>query len=263
MKDHYYESAFSGIKQIYGENAVEKLSQIHIAIIGLGGIGSWAAESLARSGVGKITLVDLDDICFSNINRQVQALSSTAGQLKIEVMKKRIMDINPHCQVYCHHCFYSEKTADKILSTSYDFIIDAFDYARLKTHLIIECLKKKQKLLVIGGAAGRVHPELIKITDIAHSCHDPLLFKIRKDLKQNHGRLKLRSQNKVKKLGIPCVFSTEKMPPKPSQKEGINQLSKCDQGAGSLVSITATFANYAVSYILNQLLLRKNLKNHK
>lgn len=254
-----YEARFQGVERIYGKGSLEKLRNLHIAVIGVGGVGSWASESLARSGVGKLTLIDLDDICSSNINRQCHALTSTIGRFKTDVMKERILEINPHCEVHIFQCFYSEKNFEKILAPQYDYILDAFDKAKEKAHLINACLKKKQKLLVIGGAGGKKLADKIQVKDIAHSYQDPLLFRTRKELKKTYGYLRpsLKKMSKKKKLGVPCVFSSE-MPNLPQcfeLKKTINL--NCQNGYGSLSFVVSTFAQRAVSHILNEILLRR------
>lgn len=248
-----YQYRFHGIERLYGQGSLLKIQKLHIAVIGIGGVGSWACESLARSGVGSITIIDLDDICFSNINRQIHATTQTVGKTKIEVMRERILDINPECQVYMINSFYSEKSTESILETKYDYIIDAFDDGRLKAHLIAECLKRKQKLLVTGAAGAKLRPEYIKIADISHTYEDALLFNVRRELKRKYKRLKLMNHGKRKKLGIPAVFSSEPMiqtePCKPGKK------LNCHSGLGSASFITATFAYHAVAYIMNELIL--------
>lgn len=254
-----YDYRFNGIERLYGAGSLNQLKKIHIAIIGIGGVGSWAAEYLARTGVGNITLIDLDDICYSNTNRQIHALDSTVGKLKTQTMKQRILDINPECEVNCVERFYSEKNFEQILSIKYDYIIDAFDDARYKAHLVAECYQRGQKLFVSGGAASRIRPELVQVVDLALTYQDPLLFKIRKDLIKKYGILKTYQDGRQrKKLGIPCVFSPEPMIEPKACESDKPQKMNCHTGYGSASFLTSNFANLAVAYILNDLLGKNN-----
>ena len=255
MNDNQYR--FRGTQGIYGEEGLKSLQKAHIAVIGIGGVGSWVAEYLARTGVGKLTLVDLDDICHSNINRQIHALSSTAGKLKTQVMKHRIEQINPECEVVCIERLYSEKSSDEILNSDFDYVVDAFDDAKSKAFLVKSCIEKNIRLLVTGGAASKIKPELVQLKDLAHSFNDPLLFRVRKELLSKYKIMRTYKNGKQrKKLGIPCVFSPEKMLEPKSCDVSPYSSSKmnCQSGYGSVSFVTAHFASLACSHIINELM---------
>ena len=255
MNENHYR--FRGTQGIYGEEGFNRLQHSHIAVIGIGGVGSWVAEYLARTGIGKLTLVDLDDICHSNINRQIHALSSTAGQLKTAVMKQRIEQINPNCEVVCIERLYSEKSSEEILSENYDYVVDAFDDAKSKAYLVKACLDKKIPLLVTGGAASKVKPELVQLKDLAHSFNDPLLFRVRKELLSKYKVMRTyKNGRQKKKIGIPCVFSPEKMLEPKSCGTTTYSSSKmnCQSGYGSVSFVTAHFASLACAHIINELM---------
>ncbi|MDB4284397.1 tRNA threonylcarbamoyladenosine dehydratase [Akkermansiaceae bacterium] len=163
---------FGGIARLYGMPALEKFSQSHVMVIGLGGVGSWATEALARSGVGKLSLVDLDDLCWSNINRQIHALSETVGQQKSSALATRVLAINPEINVIEHSYFYSEKTADGLLEDQPDLIIDAFDTSKAKIHLIATCRDREIPVITSGAAGGRLDPTRVVIDDLSRAHGD-------------------------------------------------------------------------------------------
>jgi tRNA A37 threonylcarbamoyladenosine dehydratase len=200
-----FEHRFGGLFRLYGEAAVEKLRHAHVQIVGIGGVGSWVAEALARSGIGQLTLVDWDDICFSNTNRQIHAMTGTAGRAKVEILAERIRLINPLCIVTPIREYYSEKNADELISTDLSYVVDAIDHKNAKIHLITHCKQFGVPIIVSGGAGGRVDPSQVRITDLRDSYNDPLLAAIRKQLRRN---LDMRGQHK-KKFHIPCAFSAE------------------------------------------------------
>ena len=150
-----YEYRFSGIARLYGQKGLEALRGSHVCIVGIGGVGSWAAEAVARSGIGEITLIDMDDVCVSNINRQLHALDGEIGKLKVAAMAERIQRINPACVVHIQHAFYNEETSEELLSPDYDCVVDAIDALYKKCHLIVACRDRGIPLVVIGSAGGR------------------------------------------------------------------------------------------------------------
>ena len=168
-----YTHRFSGLERLYGKAAHQKLKQAHVSVVGIGGVGSWAVEALARSGVQEITMIDWDDLCFTNVNRQIHAMNGTIGKAKIEVMKERILAINPECKVHCIKDYFNPENAEDLLSTQYDGLIDAIDVLTPKCHLIASCKRKKIPLIVVGAAGGMTDPTLIKIADLGKSYQDP------------------------------------------------------------------------------------------
>lgn len=246
---------FGGIGRVYGMAALEQITHSHVAIIGLGGVGSWAAEALVRSGLGKITLVDFDDICVSNTNRQIQALGSTVGKMKTRVLGERFLDINPELNVQILEERFDSSTASSILARDINFVIDATDGYHEKALLIAKCLSLDIGVVTVGGSAGRRDPRAIESSDLAKSHGDRLLQKTRKELRVNYG-LGLGSR----KFGVSCVFSPE-LPYFPDDRgcatrNPILRPSKkldCSSGMGSVVTVTASFGLFAASIALEGL----------
>lgn len=189
---------FSRNELAIGSEGVDLLKNTTVAILGIGGVGSFAAEACARSGVGKIILVDKDNVDITNINRQLVAYTSTVGRSKSAVMKERILDINPQCEVHDLHMFYTEETYEEFFSHNVDYVIDASDTIIYKIHLMKECLTRGVKIISCMGAANKTDPTRFKIADISKTYTDPLAKVIRK---------KLRNEGIYK--GIPVVFSDE------------------------------------------------------
>jgi len=190
---------FSRNELAIGTEGVDLLRNTTVAILGVGGVGSFAAEACARSGVGRIILVDKDNVDITNINRQLVAYMSTVGRSKSEVMKERIADINPACEVIDMHMFYTEETYEQFFAMNIDYVIDASDTIIYKIHLMKECLKRGIKIISSMGAANKTDPTRFKIVDISKTHTDPLAKVI---------RTKLRKEDRITK-GIPVVFSDE------------------------------------------------------
>ncbi len=253
-----YDYRFGGIGRLYGNAVQEKLKLAHIAIIGIGGVGTWAAEALVRSGIGKITLVDLDDVCITNVNRQVHALEGQIGVLKTEAMKNRLKLINPECEVHCIEDFFTEKTANDILSHDYDFVIDCIDNYQTKLHLLLMCKQRHIPLIVCGGAAGKQDPSQIEISDLGQVVNDPLLKKMKKVLRQKHSYPR-KGRGAFK---IDAVFSKEKQF-HPTSDGGVckkrepGSLTKldCQNGMGSASFVTGSIGFFAASIVVKKLTL--------
>ena len=250
-----YERRFGGVKRLYGDQALINFKKSHIIVVGIGGVGSWVVEALARSGIGKITMIDMDIVSESNINRQLPALSSTIGKDKTKIMMERVKEINPDCDITIIDDFLTKDNLNDLLKDS-DYIMDCIDNSRVKAALISWCKSNKNKIIVIGGAGGRIDPSLIKISDLKNTIHDPLLSRTRKILRQKYNF----SSNAKRRFNIPSVFSTEhirylatdgKISSKKPQKE-IGGLS-CSGGIGSSVMVTATFGLLATSHVLKRL----------
>ncbi|MEX1099559.1 MAG: tRNA threonylcarbamoyladenosine dehydratase [Bacteriovoracaceae bacterium] len=245
-------SAFQGVERLYNENGLKKLARSHVMIIGLGGVGSWAAEALIRSGVGKLSLVDLDDICVSNINRQIHASTSSLGNMKVLEMKKRLIDINPRAEINAIEDFFSAGSMDEILNCHCDYIIDAIDGVKSKALLISECLKRKIPLVTTGGAGGKKNPALVQEADLNRSFNCRLLAQTRKKLKTEYKF----SRDKKKRYNVPCIFSPEQQIfPEPlacAAGEEIKNLN-CQNGFGSSVMVTAVFGLNAAAKVVNDL----------
>src|SRR5580700_9882892 len=181
------ELRFGGLARLYGVDGLRRLLEASVCVVGVGGVGSWTAEALARSGLGRITLVDLDDVCVSNVNRQLHALDSSVGRPKVDVMAERIHAIHPACQVGTISAFFNETTAEEILKNRFDFVVDAIDQAENKSLLIARCCQKQIPIICAGAAGGRRDPAAIEVADLARTSHDALLRKVRQKLRDEYG----------------------------------------------------------------------------
>lgn len=194
---------FDRMGRLVGDEMMKKLFNSHVMVIGLGGVGSWAAEALARSGVGRITVIDFDEICITNANRQLHAIQGLVGHKKSEVMAERLRKVNPQAKIESLPVFYNKETSEQILSLKPDFILDAIDNLTAKTHLLNECRTRGVKVITSGGASGKMDPTRIRIVDLAKTEIDPLSHSVRKILRQEYNFPKGRF------FDIPCVFSDE------------------------------------------------------
>lgn len=245
---------FGGIARLYGERALERFRAAHVCVIGVGGVGSWAVEALARSAVGHLTLIDLDNVAESNINRQIQALSSTVGMAKIEALKQRIAQINPFCQVTLVEDFIDvENIPAMIADKNFDYVVDAIDSVKPKAALIAWCSANKMPLVVVGGAGGQIDPTKVEIRDLARTEQEPLLKKVRKILRAQYGF----SRGEKQKYHIDAVFSMEPLrypdagdacAVDPNSITGLN----C-AGFGSSMVVTATFGMVTAGQVLRRL----------
>ena len=246
-----FEQRFGGIGRLYTPEGLAKLRQSHICVIGIGGVGSWAVEALARSGIGKITMIDMDDICVTNINRQIHALTSTLATLKTEAMKTRIAEINPECQVEIIDDFISPDNLADYLNRGYDYVIDAIDSVKTKAALIAYCKRNKIRLITTGGAGGQTDPSQIQIADLSKTIQDPLASKVRSLLRKEYHF----SQNPKRKFGVDCVFSTQPLIfAKMGEGCEISATMNCANGFGAVTIVTATFAFFAVGRVIDKLL---------
>lgn len=251
--DHY-EQRFGGIGRLYSPQGLQQLRTSHICVIGIGGVGSWAVEALARSGIGQLTLIDMDDICITNINRQIHALSGEIGKLKIEVMKERIHKINPDCQVTLIDDFLTLDNLQDYLLHDYDYVIDAIDSVKVKAALIAFCKRNKINIITTGGAGGQTDPTQIQIADLSRTIQDPLAAKVRSLLRREYRF----SQNPKRKFGIECVFSTQPLIfPKADNECEVSATMSCANGFGASTVVTATFGFFAVSRVIAKLLKNK------
>jgi tRNA A37 threonylcarbamoyladenosine dehydratase len=258
-----YNQRFGGMARLYGVVGLKNLLKANVLVVGLGGVGSWAAEALARSGVGSITIVDLDDICITNTNRQLPAMNGNFGKLKVEVVKERLLAINPQCEVLAIANFFTENTAESILDKKFDYVIDAIDSLTNKALLTARCLEKNLPIIVTGGTAGKINPTLIKISDLSLSDNDSLLFRLRRKLRKEEVLPKVpmeksSSTKNRKKLNITCVFSSEE-PVYPTKEGGVchipdsetNLKMDCETGMGSVAHITGLFGLVSAGHVIN------------
>jgi len=199
------EARFGGIRRLFGAQGEERLRDAHVCVIGIGGVGSWAVEALARSGVGTLSLVDLDDVCVSNVNRQLHAVTGEFGKPKVEVMAARAKLINPDATIFAEQMLFTAKTAENILSTKYHCVLDAIDDRPTKALLIARCCEKRIPIVTTGGAGGRRDPTAIRTNDLAHTTHDGLLANVRQLLRAEYDFPRDTKQ----KFGVPCIYSPE------------------------------------------------------
>ncbi|MCG8707244.1 tRNA cyclic N6-threonylcarbamoyladenosine(37) synthase TcdA [Brenneria sp. 4F2] len=255
-----YLQRFGGTARLYGRQALRLFSEAHVCVIGIGGVGSWAAEALARTGIGAITLIDMDDVCVSNTNRQIHALRQHTGQAKTEVMAERILAINPECNVTCVDDFISAENVEALLDRNFSYVIDAIDSVRPKAALLSYCRRYKIPVVTTGGAGGQIDPTRIEVADLAKTIQDPLAAKLRERLKHDFKVVK----NGKGRLGIDCVFSSEPLVyPQPdgsvcasrSTAEGVKRMD-CASGFGAAAMVTATFGFVAVSHALKKMMAR-------
>ena len=252
-----FERRFGGIARLYGEAALARFRHAHVCVIGVGGVGSWIVEALARSAIGRITMIDLDNVAESNVNRQIHALTDTIGKAKVTALAERIAQINPSCAVSEVEDFITPENLDEMIGAGrYDYVIDAIDSVKAKTALIAYCRDKGIRLITIGGAGGQTDPTKIEIRDLSRTEQEPLLAKVRKRLRALHGF----PRGTKNKFGIDAVFSTEPLRfPESGEscdidtddKGGITGLNCA--GFGSAMVVTASFGLVAASQVLRKL----------
>jgi len=253
---------FGGIARLYGEPALERFRAAHVCVIGVGGVGSWVVEALARSAIGHLTLIDLDNVAESNINRQIQALSSTIGMPKIEALRQRIAEINPFCKVTLVEDFIDLENIETLVANQgFDYVVDAIDSVKPKAALIAWCSANKMPLVVVGGAGGQIDPTKVEIRDLARTEQEPLLKKVRKLLRAQYGF----SRGEKQKYHIDAVFSMEPLryPDAGDACEiddnGITGLNCA--GFGSCMVVTATFGMVTAGQVLRRLAEAANAKS--
>ena len=248
-----FERRFGGLRRLYGSDGAQRIFEAHVVVVGIGGVGSWAAEGLARSGVKRLTLIDLDHVSESNINRQVHANNLTLGQSKGDAMRERIAQFHPGCAVDVVEDFVSSDNWPDVLkglklSRGPDAVIDACDQVRAKTAMAAWALGTRTPFLCVGAAGGKRLPQSVEVADLVGVSHDPLLAKLRYQLRKHHGAQREGEMN------LTCVFSRETVaPPDASCDVGAGDGSLNCHGYGSVVSVTATFGMCAAGWILNAL----------
>lgn len=252
-----YARRFGGIERLYGREQAQRIQRLHIAVAGLGGVGSWAAEALARTGVGALTLIDMDDVCLSNINRQAHALTATVGQLKTEVMAARLREINPDIQLTIVDDFIRAEAPAADLPTDLDGMLDAIDSVAAKVALLAWCVRNKLPVVTTGGAGGQIDPSQIRVADVARVQQDPLMAKVRNTLRRQHGF----TRNPKRKFGIDCVYSEEQL--RYPFADGEVTYAKpgseaarldCATGFGASLMVTGSFGFFAAARLLHRIL---------
>jgi len=249
---------FAGIERLYGAGGVARLSSARVAVVGVGGVGSWAAEALARSGIGSLTLIDADEVCVSNANRQLHTLADTLGQAKVAVMAERLRGINPVLEVEPIERFVTPATLAELLDRGFDLVLDACDAFRVKVEMTAWCRRSKLPLIVCGSAGGRTDPTMIRVRDLSRTEHDALLSLMRRKLRQEFRF----PSNRDRYFGVPAVYSLENVRyPQPdgsvcgTRPEGADSLKlDCGRGLGAATHVTGAFAFAAVGRTLEILL---------
>jgi tRNA A37 threonylcarbamoyladenosine dehydratase len=250
-----FERRFGGIARLYGRRGLERFRAAHVAVIGIGGVGSWAVEALARSGIGAISLFDLDHVAESNVNRQLPALEGQFGLAKVSAMARRVHAINPLCQVETVETFIETDNLGLVTGVGFDYVVDCIDSFRIKAALIAACRRAKVRLVTVGGAGGQTDPTRIRLADLSRTEQDPLLSRTRKLLRRMYGF----STNPKRRFEVPAVYSTEN--PIFPDAEGrvcldrptaIEGSLNCG-GYGSVMTVTASFGMVAVSHVLKKL----------
>ena len=249
LQDDEYERRFAGVEKIYGDEAFRQYEHSHVMVIGIGGVGSWAVEALARTGIAELTLVDMDVIAASNINRQLPALSSTLGREKIEVMAERCLSINPRIRINMVDDYLTPDNVKELLSNPPDVVLDCIDDVKAKLALMLHCRFNKIPLIVSGGAGGKLDPLKIRVADLSKTEQDPMLAKLRSQL-----RSKGICKKPKDKFGITCVYSVDN--PFSSAEVCASAGLRCG-GYGSAVVVTSSFAMIAVSEVLKKLAPKK------
>lgn len=256
------DTRFLGIDRLYGKGSATRLATTSVVVIGVGGVGSWAAEALARSGIGRLTLIDGDEVCVSNVNRQLHALQDTLGRIKVEVLAERLRKINPDLRVQPRAEFLTATKIPALLQERHDLILDACDAFRVKLELIAACRRVRQPLVVVGSAGGRTDPTEVRVRDLSRTEHDKLLSLIRKKLRQDFGFPKRPERY----FGVPAVYSLENVRyPQPDGSVcGLRPVVDasaglrldCGTGLGAAMHVTAAFASAAVARGIELLLKR-------
>lgn len=239
---------FGGMDRLYGADVAQKIQSAHVAVVGIGGVGSWAAEALVRSGISHITLIDMDHVAESNMNRQVHALGSTLGMSKVEAMGQRIAQINPHAQLNLVDDFVTPENWPTILPAGVDAVIDACDQVSAKYAMLQWSLRQRIPLITVGAAGGKRVAHAVEVQDLADVTHDPLLAKLRYQLR----REKIVSAN-ARKTNVHCVFSREAVQKSAQQCEASGDGSLNCHGYGSMVSVTAVFGMVAAGWVIEKL----------
>lgn len=245
LQDDEYDRRFAGVAKIYGDDSFHHYENSHVMVIGIGGVGSWAVEALARTGIGELTLVDMDVVAASNINRQLPAMTATLGCEKIEIMAERCRLINPRIKINLIDDYLTPENVKEILSGNPDIILDCIDDVKAKFALMLHCRFNKVPLIVSGGAGGKLDPLKIRVADLSRTEQDPMLAKLRAQL-----RAKGICKKPKEKFGITCVYSIDN--PFSSADVCASAGLRCG-GYGSAVVVTSSFAMVAVSEVLKKL----------
>jgi tRNA A37 threonylcarbamoyladenosine dehydratase len=253
---------FAGIDRLYGRGSVEKLSRSHVGVVGVGGVGSWAVEALARSAVGRLTLIDADDLCLSNTTRQLPAIEGQYGRAKVEAMAERARAINPLIQVDALQQFLTVGNLEELLSRDYDMVLDACDSVKVKIEAIAFCRRRKLPLITVGSAGGRTDPTRVQVRDLSRTEHDAMLALVRKRLRADFAF----PRNPDRYFGVQAVYSLENVQyphpdgtvcgVRPAMDRDAALKLDCGAGLGAATHVTGTFAFAAVSRVIQKILAK-------
>lgn len=250
MTEPDHERRFGGLRRLLGQQAAQKVFDGHVVVVGIGGVGSWAAEALARSGMGRLTLVDMDHVAESNVNRQIHALDGTLGMAKVLAMRDRIQQINPGCQVHVVDDFVTDENWPAVLDgvPGPQAVVDACDQVRAKVAMAHWAVSHRVPFVSVGAAGGKRFPHRVELGDLAEVTHDPLLAQLRYRLRKHHGAARQG------RMGVSCVFSKEAVRPADAScsTETSDHSLNC-HGYGSSVAVTATFGMCAAAWVMNAL----------
>ena len=255
-----YALRFGGIRRLYGTRAFARFRSAHVVVVGVGGVGSWTVEALARSGIGRLTLIDLDDVCVSNVNRQLHALDGTIGRPKVDVLAERCRAIQPGIEVVADTAFVTPTNLAERIPEDADHVVDAIDSVVAKAALIAWCKRRKLPITVTGAAGGQIDPTRIRVGDLARTEHDPLLAKVRARLRRDYGF----SRNPKRRFSVECVYSDEQLVYPASdgevclQKPGSGESTRldCASGFGAATFVTGSFGFTPASRVLARLAKR-------
>nr|WP_163501895.1 tRNA cyclic N6-threonylcarbamoyladenosine(37) synthase TcdA [Halomonas socia] len=255
-----YDLRFGGIRRLYGSHAAAAFRHAHVVVVGVGGVGSWAVEALARTGIGKLTLIDLDDVCVSNVNRQLHALDGTIGRPKVEVLAARCRAIHPGIEVVADAAFVTPSNLAERIPDDADHVLDAIDSVVAKAALIAWCKRRKIPITVTGAAGGQTDPTRIQVADLTRTEHDPLLAKVRARLRRDFGF----SRNPKRRFSVECVYSDEQLvyPGADGEvcatKPGSGESTRldCASGFGAATFVTGAFGFAAAARVMARLAKR-------
>jgi tRNA A37 threonylcarbamoyladenosine dehydratase len=261
MVDTDLSQRFDGIDRLYGRGSAARLSGAHVGVVGVGGVGSWAVEALARSGVGRLTLIDADEVCVSNVNRQSHALEGNFGRAKVDVLAERLRAIRPGIEVRPVAQFLTPTNLQELVGGGgFDLLLDACDAFRVKVETVAWCRRRKQPLVVVGSAGGRTDPTQVRVRDLSRTEHDALLALVRRKLRGEFGF----PRNRDRYFGVPAVYSLENVRyPQPDGSVcGLRPAGTADEafrlacggGLGAAMHVTTAFAMAAVATTLERLL---------
>ncbi|WP_458524461.1 tRNA cyclic N6-threonylcarbamoyladenosine(37) synthase TcdA [Onishia taeanensis] len=257
LHDADYDLRFGGIRRLYGQRAAAHFRHAHVVVVGVGGVGSWTVEALARAGIGKLTLIDLDDVCVSNVNRQLHALDGTIGRPKVEVLAERCRAISPGIEVVADTAFVTPTNLAERIPADADHVVDAIDSVIAKAALIAWCKRRKLGLTVTGAAGGQLDPTRLRIADLTRTEHDPLLAKVRARLRRDYGF----SRNPKRRFSVECVYSDEQLVYPGADGEvchskpgdGESTRLDCASGFGAATFVTGAFGFAAASRVMARL----------